>query len=173
MKKLLIIVLLLAALTSVAFASPQQTPQDLCLLRLTPYMDIVRDAGLRPSVLLAQAAIETGWCRSDAVRWNNYWGIKCMGYGTCFAKSTWEIYDGKYWSGMKLFQAFDSASEGIQAYCRKILYQKEYQDMDYTDLNTYIETLAKVWATDPDYAKKLKVIIKRYGLIKYDRSEVP
>ena len=82
MKRLLIILLLLAALSGVAFASPDQTDQ--CLLRLTPYVDIVNDAGLYPSVMLAQEILETAHCRSEAVNYNNFWGIKCMG-GLCLA----------------------------------------------------------------------------------------
>ena len=41
--------LLVATLMSVALAAPQ-TKTELCLLRLEPYVDVVQDAGLYPSV---------------------------------------------------------------------------------------------------------------------------
>ena len=56
MKRFIICLLILAALSGVAFASPDQTDQ--CLLRLTPYVDIVNDAGLYPSVMLAQEILD-------------------------------------------------------------------------------------------------------------------
>lgn len=168
MKKILIILLLLAALSGVAFASPQQTDQ--CLLRLTPYVDIVNDAGLYPSVMLAQEILETAHCRSEAVNYNNYWGIKCRG-GLCFSKQTWEVYEKRRWDGPLPFQVFDSPREAVGAYCHKILWQPEYQDIDYTSRDTFIDGLAAVWATDPDYAGKIKDIIGRYNLQKYDRRD--
>lgn len=166
MKRLLVLMILLTALSGVAFA---QTPTDLCLLRLTPYVDIVQDAGLYPSVYLAQALLETGHCSSPAVRYNNFWGIKCRD-DLCFAKGTWEIYDGQFWEGPALFQVFYTARSGTEAYVRKILWQKEYQGVDYSSRGAFIDSLARVWATDPNYAKKLKDIIRRYDLTKHDQE---
>ena len=167
MKKLLITLLFLAALSGVAFAS---SPTDECLFRLTPYVDIVNDAGLKSSVMLAQEILETAHCRSEAVNYNNFWGIKCRG-GLCFSKQTWEVYEKRHWDGPLPFQVFDSPREAVEAYVRKILYQPEYQDVDYDTLDSYIETLAEVWATDPDYAGKIKDIIERYDLTRFDRRE--
>jgi len=166
MKRLLIILLLLAALMSVAGASPQQD----CLDRLTPYATQVQAAGLYPSVYLAQAMLETGWCRSEAVQYNNYWGIKCRG-GTCFAKNTWEVYQGKYWQGQLLFQAFDSLADGTQAYIDKINFNPIYADVDHTNRDTFINTLARHWATDPNYKYKIKDLITMWDLDRYDRRE--
>ena len=169
MRKLLIIMLLLAALSGVAFASPE-SQTDLCLLRLTPYVDIVNDAGLYPSVMLAQEILETAHCRSEAANYNNFWGIKCQG-GLCFSKQTWEIYEKRRWDGPLPFQVFDSPREAVEAYCRKILWQEEYQDVDYDSLDVYIDSLASVWATDPGYAGKIKDIVERYDLERFDRRE--
>lgn len=163
------IFVLVAALMSVALAAPQ-TKTDLCLLRLEPYVDIVQDAGLYPSVYLAQALLETGHCTSPAVNYNNFWGIKCRS-DLCFAKDTWEVYDGQRWDGKKLFQIFYSARAGTEAYCRKILWQPEYKNVDFSSRDRFIDTMAKVWALDPDYAGKLRGIIQRYNLTKYDRRE--
>ena len=165
MKRLLIILVLMAALMSVAFASPESF-----ITSLEPYLPIVQQAGLYPSVFIAQSALETGWGRSEAVQYHNYWGIKCRA-APCFSKQTWEIYDGKYWQGKLLFQAYPDLRFGVQAYCDKINFQREYQDVDRYNLNAFIDTLASVWATDPDYAWKLRSIIRVWGLGKYDRRE--
>ena len=162
---LLLVLLLIPAL---CLASPQSFIDG-----LAPHLDIVADAGLFPSVYIAMAALETGWGRSEAGRWNNYWGIKCMG-PPCFAKKTWEIYDGKYWEGKLLFQAFPDLKTATQAYCRKILWQREYQNVEYSSRDAHIDSLAKVWATDPDYAWKIKSIIKVWKLEQFDSdAEAP
>lgn len=130
MKRFIIGMLLLAALMSVAFASPQSD----CLDRLTPYADMVLDADQYPSAMLAAGMLETGWCRSDAVLYNNYWGIKCRG-GICFVKNTWEIYNGTYWQGRLQFQAFDSIQDGVLAYIDKINNNPVYVDVDRSSLD--------------------------------------
>lgn len=164
MKKLLIILLVVAALVSgVAFASPQQD----CLDQLTPYASTVQDAGLYPSVMIAQGVLETGWCSSGAVQYHNYWGIKCR-YPPCFSKNTWEIYNGRYWQGQLQFQAFDDIGAGVRAYVDKITLNPIYADVDRTSLDAYIRTLARHWATDPAYAIKIKQIIEIYDLRRFD-----
>ena len=165
MKRLLIILLLMAALMSVAFASPESF-----ITSLEPYLPIVQQAGLYPSVFIAQSALETGWGKSEAVHYYNYWGIKCRA-APCFSKQTWEIYDGQYWQGKLLFQAYPDLRPGVLAYCDKINFQREYQEVDRYNLNAFIDTLAPVWATDPDYAWKLRSIIRLWGLEKYDRRD--
>ena len=162
MKRLLIILVLMATLMSVAFASPESF-----ITSLEPYLPIVQQAGLYPSVFIAQSALETGWGKSDAVQYHNYWGIKCRA-APCFSKQTWEIYDGQYWQGKLLFQAYPDLVAGVQAYCDKINYQSEYQGVDRYNLNAFIDTLAPVWATDTDYAWKLRSIIRVWGLERYD-----
>ena len=162
MKRLLIILVLMAALMSVAFASPESF-----IASLEPYLPIVQQAGLYPSVFIAQSALETGWGKSEAVHYYNYWGIKCRA-APCFNKQTWEIYDGQYWQGKLLFQAYPDLAVGVQAYCDKINFQREYQEVERYNLNAFIDTLAPVWATDPDYAWKLKAIIRVWGLERYD-----
>lgn len=165
MKRIIFVLLFLLLMAPPAFAST-----DSCLSILTPYTEQVNDAGLYPSVMLAQLLLETGHCRSEAVKYNNFWGIKCKG-GICFSKQTWEVYPAGRWDGPLLFQVFDSPGDAVTGYCRKILWQPEYQDIDYTWRDTYIDGLARHWATDPNYATKIKGIIERYDLTKYDERE--
>ena len=143
---------------------------DSCLAILTPYTEQVNDAGLYPSVMLAQLLLETGHCRSEAVKYNNFWGIKCRS-DYCFSKRTWEVYPAGRWDGPLLFQVFDSPGDAVAGYCRKILWQPAYRDVNYDSLDEYIDSLAAVWATDTHYADKLKQIIKMYDLTRYDRGD--
>ncbi|MBP2666049.1 MAG: N-acetylmuramoyl-L-alanine amidase [Firmicutes bacterium] len=166
MKKLLIILFVMAALSGVAFASPQQD----CIDRLTPYADQVNEAGLYASPMIAAGMLETGWCSSDAVNYNNYHGIKCR-YPPCFSKNTWEVYNGQYWQGKLQFQAFDTIDAEVQAYIDKINFNPIYADVDRTSLDAYIRTLSRHWATDPAYAVKLRQLIDYYDLTQYDRRK--
>ena len=149
-------------LSATALAGPESFIKS-----LEPYLPIVQQAGLYPSVFIAQSALETGWGKSDAVQYYNYWGIKCRGT-LCFSKQTWEIYDGQYWQGKLLFQAYPDLAAGVQAYCDKINFQREYQGVKRSSRDGFIDTLAPVWATDPDYGWKLKSIIRFWGLERYD-----
>jgi len=160
MKRLILITMLLAALSGAAFASP-------CVDVLAEQSDIVNNAGLYASVMIAQGVLETGHCTSGAVQYNNYWGIKCRG-GSCFMKDTWEIYAGQYWQGPLMFQAFDSARDGVSAYAYKINYNPIYADVDTSSLPVYVATLSRHWATDPKYAGKVLKIIQDYNLQQYD-----
>ena len=164
MRKLAIFLILLFLLPAMALASPESF-----ISGLEPYLPIVKQAGLYPSVFIAQSALETGWGKSDAVQYHNFWGIKCRA-APCFSKQTWEIYDGQYWQGKLLFQAYPDLVAGVQAYCDKINFQREYQDVDRYNLNAFIDTLARVWATDPDYEWKLRSIIRVWGLLRYDKD---
>jgi len=164
MRKLAIFLLLLFLLPAMALASPESF-----ITSLEPFLPIVQQAGLYPSVFIAQSTLETGWGKSDAVQYHNYWGIKCR-VAPCFSKQTWEIYDGQYWQGKLLFQAYPDLATGVQAYCDKINYQREYQDIDRYNLNAFIDTLVPIWATDPDYGWKLRSIIRVWGLERYDKE---
>ena len=164
MRKILTTLLLLLLLLSPPVLAGTQ--QD-CLDTLAAQSEQVSDAELYPSVYIAQGVLETGWCKSGAVQYNNYWGIKCRS-GNCFAKETWEIYQGEYWRGKLLFEAFDSIQDATQAYIDKINTNLLYGDVDRSDRDAFISTLARHWATDPDYPLKLKSIIDTCGLGQYD-----
>lgn len=164
MRKLAIFLLLLFLLPAMALASPESFIES-----MEPYLSIVQQAGLYPSVFIAQSALETGWGKSEAVQYHNYWGIKCRA-APCFSKQTWEIYDGQYWQGKLLFQAYPDLAAGVQAYCDKINFQPEYQGVDRSSRDRFINSLARVWATDLDYAWKLKSIIRVWGLERYDKE---
>lgn len=160
---------LIAATLLVAFlffATALASPESF-IASLEPYLPIVQQAGLYSSVFIAQSALEAGWGRSEAVQYYNYWGIKCRA-APCFSKQTWEIYDGQYWQGKLLFQAYPDLAAGIQAYCDKINYQREFQGVDRSSRDGFIDTLSRVWATDPDYGWKLRSIIRVWGLERYD-----
>lgn len=165
MKRLAVFLLILFLLPAMALASPESF-----ITKLEPYLPVVQQAGLYPSVFVAQSALETGWGKSDAVQYHNYWGIKCRA-APCFSKQTWEIYDGQYWQGKLLFQMYPDLATGVQAYCDKINYQREYQAVDRSSRDSFIDSMAKVWATDPDYGWKLRSIIRIWGLESYDRRE--
>lgn len=161
---LAIVLAVVVALTGTAAAGPQED----CIELLATQAQAIRDAGLRPSVFIAQGIHETGYCTSAAVAHNNFWGIKCRG-GRCFVKDTWEEIDGERWTGPLAFQHFDTLEEGAEAYADKITRNRLYARVDRTGpLESYVASLATVWATDRRYGELIMKKIVFWGLGAYD-----
>jgi len=173
-RKLLIIICLLAALTGVAFASPESDFLD----RMGPVaQEIIPGYGLWPSVFLAQAALESGWGRSWlAVNANNYFGRKCLQL-PCIEIKTPEYRKGQRMIEDHSFQIYESIPDAVHGYCqqffRTYLYSglPVYPELDASTPEAFIRSVAWRYATDPDYADKVLGIIGRYDLTRYDRRE--
>jgi len=103
-------------------------------------------------IMLAQAALETGWGRH--VPGNNLFGIKDP-KGTPL--QTKEFVDGKERTVTERFAAYNSPKESMEAYLalvsRAPRYRKAWESR--TDPQKYFEELQKAgYATDPEYARK-------------------
>ena len=172
MKKLLIILLVLAALSGVAFASPEQDFLD----KMGPVaQEIIPGYGLWPSVFLAQAALESGWGRSWlAINANNYFGRKCLQL-PCIEIKTPEYRKGQRMIEEHSFQIYCTIQDAVHGYCQQFFRRYEsgapVYDMDASTPETFIRSVGRRYATDPDYADKVLAIIRRYDLQKYDRRD--
>ena len=173
MKRLLIILVLMAALISgVAFASP---PEDF-IDRLAPVaQEIVPQYGLWPSVFLAQAALESGWGRSWlATTANNYFGRKCLEL-PCLEIKTPEYRKGQQMIELHSFQIYPDLPAAVHGYCQQFFRRYEsgvpvYQELDASTPETQIRSTAKRYATDPRYVEKVLAIIEEYDLTRYDKG---
>lgn len=132
-----------------------------------------------PSVIIAQAILESGWGESSelAKNYNNYFGLKwyndsvCKGYNSV-QYGTWEEYiPGEITNIDALFCAFDSLEQ-----CFECLY-KWYNRPKYADLHgekSYIKTCSilyeKGYATDSKYPVKLCAIIRDNNLDEFDKK---
>jgi hypothetical protein len=121
-------------------------------------------------VIIAQAALETGW--GQAVKGNAYFGIKQgNSQGESIAFTTHEIIDGQKVTQVDRFRAYRSLQDATKAYAQFLHDTPRYQEAlrDTSDPSAFIEALHQAgYATDPSYAEKVKQIMQRYQLTEYD-----
>lgn len=122
------------------------------------------------SVLIAQAAHESGWGRH--VKGNAYFGIKGKspsGKSTNFA--TKEVVDGKVIGINDNFRAYENFAESADDYGRFLNENPRYKSCfeNSKDPYQFVKQLANAgYATDPDYEKKIANLIRKYELTQYD-----
>lgn len=127
---------------------------------------------LPASVCIAQAAIESGW--GEYVIGNyNYFGRKWNGWGTYETCQTTEYVDGEYITTYDKFQSYSTLKDAVEDWCVLMREEPAYKDaVDTWDSNFYlsdfVESMASVYATDPDYANKILSTINANDLTKYD-----
>ena len=121
------------------------------------------DSKSLPSIAIAQAAIETGYGRSNKLG-NNIFGIK--GHG--IRVTTHEVYKGKWYKIKANFQYFPTLTDAFNKHS-EILARYGAKGYDY---NQWIERIkARGYATDPRYAHKVRFVIERYQLDRLDKIQ--
>lgn len=137
--------------------------------RLLPHAErAARSLGTSPMVLLAQAALETGWGQSqlaqaDSARGNNFFGIKADGRwdGERVGKRTIEYSDGKPGWQQAWFRAYDSVASAFDDYVSFVKDSPRYSQAiaGAREPQNYLDGLVKGgYATDPQYARKVMSI---------------
>lgn len=123
------------------------------------------------SVLIAQAALESGW--GQHVKDNAYFGIKGKSLnGGTTSFTTREFINGKEIITKDAFRAYANFSEAAEDYGLFLTTNPRYQPCFTVagDPFAFADKLqAAGYATDPQYATKLKNIIRTYYLEDYDR----
>ncbi|MCP4983462.1 MAG: flagellar assembly peptidoglycan hydrolase FlgJ [Gammaproteobacteria bacterium] len=125
--------------------------------------------GVSASLLVAQAALETGWGRhmmkfDDGRSSNNLFGIKAgVGWsGGSLSKSSLESRDGILQSQVSNFRAYASPAQSIADYVDFVQNNPRYQPAlkHVGDDQAYIRELHNAgYATDPHYADKVLNIL--------------
>ncbi|CAM3946679.1 glucosaminidase domain-containing protein [Paenibacillus alkaliterrae] len=126
-----------------------------------------------PSVRLAQNLLETGGVIHS---WNNLGGIKvgsgqtnAYWHGEAVVKGTWEYIDGRNASTRAAFRAYKSVYHFYKDLDLLLAMPRYARVRNAPTPESQAEMLqACGYATDPAYATKLKSIIERYGLKRYD-----
>ena len=134
---------------------------DAFLMRIAPKAIMVaQELGIDPRIVVAQAALETGW--GNSVRGNNLFGIKSYGKADGLMVQTHEVLDGKRQKITDSFRQYESFDDSIEDYGLFLRENKRYQPMLEADtLDDQITALGKSgYATDPEYAKKIADIAK-------------
>ena len=139
--------------------------------------------GVNPSVMMAQAAIESDFGRSTlASQYQNYFGIKYRGTGKKINMLTTEYYDGvtptKIYDN---FQVYDNVADSMSGNGQLLRQGITGQTNRYA--GTWVENtssykdatqngLQDKYATSPDYANTLNKMIELYGLYVLDNHQV-
>lgn len=127
-----------------------------------------------PSVILAQAVLESGWGKSSlATIGKALFGIKATASwkGKVYNAKTKECYDGKnFVDEVATFRAYDTWKESIIDHCHFLCSLKRYaRVVGEKNYSIACKELQKAgYATDPNYADKLINIIRENGFDSYD-----
>ncbi|MCE5164281.1 flagellar assembly peptidoglycan hydrolase FlgJ [Plesiomonas sp. PI-19] len=126
--------------------------------------------GTTPAILIAQAALETGWGKSiiqnAAGSSNNLFNIKAgkSWDGDKVTVRTLEYFDGTAVNVTSPFRAYDSFADSFEDYVRFLQENGRYAQALKQAANpeNYISHLQKAgYATDPRYANKVISILRR------------
>lgn len=132
--------------------------------------------GIPASVSLAQYALESGYGRHMPPGSNNPFGIKARP-GEPFVLARTEEVDrfGHTYSTMARFRQFSSIDEAFDAHAR-LLTGRRYAGARRAlpNVDRFADALDGIYATDPHYGQKLRTLIHRDHLDRYDRpGEIP
>ena len=129
-------------------------------------VDMARTAGAKfPEVAAAQWALESDWGKTPSGK-NNYFGIKASGNESSTSKPTWEVINGQEVNTSANFKNFDTPQDSVNE-----LVNRWYHDYDgYKGVNRGNSAnevadllVSENYATDPNYAAKIKDILSRQG----------
>jgi flagellum-specific peptidoglycan hydrolase FlgJ len=124
---------------------------------MTPHaLRVAAATGVDPKLVLAQAALETGWGQHAPN--NNVFGIKGAGP----SQQTWEVgADGKPYQTTATFRAYKTPGESFDDYGRLLQSNSRYAPV--LAAKTLPDQIAAMgnsgYATDPRYADKLTSIV--------------
>lgn len=150
---------------SAPFASPAEFVETLLPLAETA----ARALGVDPRVLVAQAALETGWGRSiirdsEGNSSHNLFNIKAGSswQGDSVGVQTLEYREGLPQPEYAQFRAYASLEEGMADYVQLIQTNPRYAQAreQAADPVAYLQALQRAgYATDPEYASKIERIL--------------
>jgi peptidoglycan hydrolase FlgJ len=138
--------------------------------RMMPYAEKVSArTGIPAIFMVAQAALESGWGRSELRYENgapsyNLFGIKASGNwaGRSVDAMTTEFIDGEFVKRVEKFRAYTSYAESFKDFTdllrQNVRYAKVLRHLN--DPISYSQAMGKSgYATDPDYGAKLQSVI--------------
>ena len=143
---------------------------------------IASENDLYASVMIAQAALESGWGNSTLSKAPNYnlFGIKGEYNGNSVVKDTLEDDgSGEYYQIQDAFRRYDNYGESLTDYASLLTGDNDvnnwrynfYSGARYSNTNSYQDATAHLtgrYATDTRYGDKLNRIIAENNLTQYD-----
>ncbi|MGB1580819.1 MAG: flagellar assembly peptidoglycan hydrolase FlgJ [Nevskiales bacterium] len=138
---------------------------------------VANELGVSPRVLVAQAALETGWGKhmpqhADGSSSKNYFGIKTHNQwqGEQVTARTDEVINGQTVTQQADFRAYESIEASFKDFASFLQSNPRYQQALSVshDAEKFVDALQEAgYATDPGYADKLKSIMngRRMNLV--------
>ena len=156
----------------------QPTGRDDFVRDLLPHAEKAAEAiGVDPRVLVAQAALETGWGQhvirdGGGMSSNNLFGIKATGgwKGQQLSIPTLEYEGGVARRHRENFRVYDDLAAGFSDYVKLISGSERYAEavQKAADPEAYLDAIQQAgYATDPNYANKIKAILRGPDLGEY------
>ena len=136
--------------------------KDEFLAAMTPVAkEVAADLGISHKIVLAQAALESGW--GSRVKGNNLMGIKSHGEEGGLDVVTHEVVNGKRVKLTDSFRQYDSPEDSIRGYGSFLKANSRYKHFLRAGVENEDAQLSALqssgYATDPMYAQKLKNIM--------------
>lgn len=162
---------LYASLPDAASMRNFSSPEDF-VSKMMPYaVKATEGKSMNPLVLVAQAALETGWGKHVPAG-NNFYGIKAGAswQGPTQDLDSPEFENGRMVSRNSRFRAYPSVLESMQDYVSLITGNERYAEAadKSFDPDRYFDEIQKAgYATDPNYASKLKNIARQVAFMAY------
>lgn len=128
---------------------------------LARYEYTERGGGVRPSLCIAQAILESGW----NLKAKTLFGIK--GNGVALLTKEW---NGKEFESIKAsFKNYPNIASAVCGYYDLMTFSRYKKVVNATSISEMCKELQKSgYATDPDYGLKIYLIIVAYNLTSYD-----
>ncbi|HLQ40348.1 MAG TPA: glycoside hydrolase family 73 protein [Tetragenococcus sp.] len=145
--------------------------------RLLPHAKELQDGyGILPSIILGQAILESNWGQSQLAKdYNNLFGVKAYGKQKKVKLNTKEYYNEQWITIKGEFRVYDSWEDSMDDHTALFVNGVDWNPQKYETVLTaqnYEEAADALqeagYATDPDYAQKIKSVIKEHKLYKYD-----
>lgn len=133
--------------------------------KMTPFaLEESRRTGVDPRIIIAQAAVESGYGRSAPG--NNYFGIKSHGQPGGQTLATTEVGPSGAYRTQDSFRTYAGMADSARGYGDFILQNPRYQAMrSASGLDAQLAALGKSgYATDPNYAQKVGAVARGVNL---------
>ncbi len=155
-----------AALSNHSF----EEPKDFVTALIEPAQKVQKTLGVPFEVVIAQAALETGWGQKmikdqDGGSSNNLFNIKADSRwaGDKITKDTLEFEQGAMIKKSEPFRTYQSLTDSVDDYINFLSTSERYQDalQDSGNVEHFLQGLQKAgYATDPQYADKILGTLK-------------
>lgn len=126
-----------------------------------------RKYGVPAAVIMAQAALETGWGKSTMGGYNLF-GHKGVGPAGSVIKRTWEVVNGQTVDINAKFRKYHNFHEAVAEHGKWFhngYYSKAVNNYArYHDPERFARDITGIYATDPAYGSKLISLMRQYKL---------